>query len=287
MGPGWHERLLYTMSTVIRSLYRILPAGVIRRLGGLEWLEPFRRLVLRRPDGRYRVVELQVARDYGDNLARFTIRVPINASEKIRSSGVETKLLRRSFTLLRRRLQERPPIILDVGANFGFLSLVWAATLCRHQGCVHAFEPNPYVFQTLCESRKINGFEQNLRVSQVAVGGSSGRVAIGLSDTTSNIEIADDAREVVELDLISLDDYAIREGLLGCDLLKVDVDGSELAVLRGAQELIRRFKPILVVETNGDFATVEFCLDQGYTVFDMDLEPLDRHAPLPANLFCV
>jgi hypothetical protein len=64
------------------------------------------------------------------------------------------------------------------------------------------------------------------------------------------------------LKAITLDDYASDENLERVSLLKIDVEGYELNVLKGAQQLIRRFKPNIMIELLArDGASDERCLE--------------------------
>ena len=96
-----------------------------------------------------------------------------------------------------------------------------------------------------------------------------------------------------------LDDAVLAEGLSRVDLLKVDVEGAELALLRGAKEVLRRHRPLLLLEVNegslsrqgSSSAEVLALLDEaGYTVqvfaASGDVVPLGE-APLSDNVVAV
>jgi FkbM family methyltransferase len=147
-------------------------------------------------------------------------------------------------------------IVVDVGAYIGNLSII-AAIKVGPEGQVHAFEPHPRNAELIQLARASNGLT-NLVVNQVAVGEESGksrmvqplrnsayiRFVINNPILLSNQAVAS-AREV---EMVTLDGYFESAGIMRCDLIKVDVDGPELAVLRGAQRLIHSYKPALVVE---------------------------------------
>ncbi len=87
--------------------------------------------------------------------------------------------------------------------------------------------------------------------------------------------------------MVSLDLYVVDNNIEKCDLVKIDVDGIEYAILKGAEELIKRFRPTFIVETNGDMKLIEFLENRNYKILDMKLEVYKREDEIPENVFCV
>jgi FkbM family methyltransferase len=181
--------------------------------------------------------------------------------------------------------------VLDVGANFGFHSLAFSG-LVGPEGRVFAFEPQRLVWQSLVGALALN-FIENVHALNVAVGREAGSVAIppiayrernnigavslrpawGGSSEVSVLPDAD--AEIVPL--IRLDDA----GLASCDLIKLDVEGMELAVLEGADGLIERCAPICYVEFHTDReALLRFFEERGYAAYFHDV-------PGNPNLLCL
>jgi FkbM family methyltransferase len=138
---------------------------------------------------------------------------------------------------------KRASVIFDIGANFGIYSL---AALASHQeAIVHAFEPTPELASNLRETAKLNRLT-TLFVHEVAVSSRHGqgdlhRVDGGGTNEGMNYirlptgELGDEC-----VRMICLDDFCKEHSISGVDLLKVDVQGHEHLVLRGAKELINR-----------------------------------------------
>jgi FkbM family methyltransferase len=124
------------------------------------------------------------------------------------------------FVVLR---QLRPRVIFDVGANIGD----YAREALKY-GSVHAFEPSKAMFREL---QKVPGIE----AFNLALGDTEGQATLHGSGTTASL-LGDTAGETVKLaTLDSLWDAPI-------DLLKIDVEGYELSVLKGAKRLIAEGK---------------------------------------------
>jgi len=125
----------------------------------------------------------------------------------------------------------------DVGANLGQFSLL-AAKLVGPSGRVISVEPAPANAQLLSRSAQANGYH-HLTVVPCALGAESGRATLHLADACGMHSLCDDApgrdHGAVEVEVLTLDDLARRYDLQSVDALKIDVEGFEMAVLRGAR----------------------------------------------------
>jgi FkbM family methyltransferase len=145
---------------------------------------------------------------------------------------------------------------LDVGANAGWVSLVASRSVGR-EGRVIAFEPSPFLARRLRYQRQVN-FAHNLKVEAAAVGEVSGAAVLylhnsGDSGFNSLIEEAvvyqghgNGRPETVEVKAWSIDEYC-QTANLQPRAIKIDVEGAELMVLRGAQGVMKRHKPALIL----------------------------------------
>ncbi len=146
--------------------------------------------------------------------------------------------------------------VVDVGANAGLFTLM-AAKLVGAEGAVHAFEPSPRDRNRLLGNISANGLS-NVQVHAAGLGRGRGKAVLTVSgadhpghNTIGGFAYAADVRAYsVEVDITSLDDFANAEKLTRLDLLKIDVEGSETAVLQGAQESLRKFRPVIVAEAS-------------------------------------
>ncbi|MDT5027611.1 MAG: hypothetical protein QOE61_4037 [Micromonosporaceae bacterium] len=173
-------------------------------------------------------------------------------------------------------LAARSRTVLDVGANIGIYACVAAARLPA-DGCLIAFEPVPANVKYLRRNLAQNGLAQRVRVESVAVGEVPGEAVIHLVEASINHSLASgvavNSRASLRVQVTSLDDFLAGAGLDSpVDLLKVDVEGYDGYVLRGAAGLLREHRPTLLVEfapsnlTNAGFAAGEF-LDTIFGVY--------------------
>jgi FkbM family methyltransferase len=131
-------------------------------------------------------------------------------------------------------------VFFDVGANIGVYS-AWAARLVGAGGEVHGFEPIPATrarFESLIAMNRL----ENVRVVPTAIGEEPGETVLwvmpGASGNTSGLRRSEDS-EPLTVKLDTLDGYVAATGCRTPALLKIDVEGFELSVLRGARELMR------------------------------------------------
>ena len=146
-------------------------------------------------------------------------------------------------------------IVVDVGAQFGDFALLCAKGFDAKR--VVAFEAVPWVFDVLCENVSLNGCEN---ISPI-------RAFVSDTDKASpQLENASTKERGKSLDLPevrTLDSFRFE----GVTLLKIDVEGSELRVLRGSRKLLRKDRPIVVLETHSlrlGRAVESFLTDEGY-----------------------
>ena len=147
---------------------------------------------------------------------------------------------------LARSVLPRDGVFVDVGANVGLHTVAIAAHVSEG-GAVVAFEPHPGNHRQL-----VHNLEQN-RLRHVAAEN------LGLAETAAtltgsagadggNWSLASRGDYRFEVRLIRLDDYWRDHPLPRLDLMKIDVEGAEVRVLRGADKTIERFRPLIVFE---------------------------------------
>ena len=146
-------------------------------------------------------------------------------------------------------------VFFDVGANIGIYSLFCAAT---HPNCkILAFEPHQANFFRLLDNIKLNGFD-NITPFMYCVGDKTGHMDFtGFSDEVGSTGgQMSESGEVGELACWSLDDFIIH-GFYSPNPnhIKIDIDGQELAVIRGMKETLKspKLKSVLVeIDDDGD-----------------------------------
>ncbi len=138
--------------------------------------------------------------------------------------------------------------VVEVGANYGAHTIF----LARHvgpEGRVVAFEPQRIVFQALCANVALNNLSNVIALHE-AVGAESGSIKVPTLDfarinnfggmSLGKYEVGE------EVPVVTLDSKPMKR----CNFLKIDVEGMEEQVLRGAVHVIERFQPVMYVEND-------------------------------------
>ena len=272
-------------------LYSLIPKNVKNYLGKLSYLRFFRDIFLKQ-HGTYREVNSLIEKIYGKYTVKFKFYGAVKDVSKAVKRGIESKLLLNSIKLHEEFFNNSQEIVVfDIGANFGYLSLVWALTICR-KGKVYAFEPNPNVFKSFQKSIINNELNDKIVLKSNVIGGENKEVNLYIDRSTSNtvknsITLNRSNVSSETANMITLDSYLERYKIDRCDFVKVDVDGIELDILKGSLTTIHKFRPIFIVETNMDERIIEFFSNHNYKVMDMDLNEYRPNETLPQNVFCI
>ena len=128
----------------------------------------------------------------------------------------------------------------DVGANIGYYTLL-ASRLVGDEGRVFAFEPLPRQFEALTRNLEANSCANVVALNR-AVGRESGQAFLTDEGESSYLGNAG-----VSVEVVSLDDFFAARGWPPIGLLKLDIEGGELAVLGGMTELSARNTQLAVV----------------------------------------
>ena len=170
------------------------------------------------------------------------------------------------------QLVRGPGAIVEVGANIGTHTVALAKYATVVGAEVIAFEPQPFVFQNLCANLALNGI-QNVRAWPWACGARQETVFFERQDYLRQGNFGgvsmqtDAASDLIPVPCLRLDDV-IGERDVG--LLKVDVEGFELATLQGAAGILKQSRPVLYVENDRaekSRALIEWLWQQNYRLW--------------------
>lgn len=147
-------------------------------------------------------------------------------------------------------------VVFEIGANIGSHSFELAKLLQPGSGTLYCFEPTDYAFAKLMRNHQLNHFT-NIIFEKMAL---SDREGSDIITPTSSLEtmafaaswdIKDGSSKnttTQNIAFTTLDRYVQQHHLQQLNVLKIDVDGYELKVLKGGYATISKFHPVLVIE---------------------------------------
>ncbi|MFL5744431.1 MAG: FkbM family methyltransferase [Niastella sp.] len=201
--------------------------------------------------------------------------IEIDTQETIGNSIYNTRIYDLALSETLWRLIEPGNFVLDVGANIGFIT-----SLCSYrsgsQGKVWAFEPNPIILTRLNRNIRNNHYP-NTTLYPFALSDSNKEGYLELPESfTYNQGVAyvkngTHSTNAIKIDLRKLDDMVEPGATI--NVLKIDVEGHELTVLKGAEQIIENKKITNIVYEDHEPYPSEiaaFLTRKGYTIFRME-----------------
>lgn len=141
-------------------------------------------------------------------------------------------------------------MFVDVGANIGWYTLL-ASTIVGDAGRVYAFEPRPETGDYLERTVALNGLQDRVTVYRFALSDSEGEAVLAWGRNTDNpggsFLTQEECAEGMERQRVPtqpLDDLMLDR----VDFMKVDVEGSEMRVFKGARQMLERCRPVILSE---------------------------------------
>ena len=191
----------------------------------------------------------------------------------------------------RRHIYKKNVVALDCGANIGVHTIEWA----RHMhgwGEVHAFEAQERIYYALAGNIAINNCV-NARATWAAIGAKPGTLdvpkvnydlpssygSLELRKSASNENIGQaisyDKSDTYEVPMITLDSVKLAH----VDFIKIDVEGMEIDVVRGAAKLLKKHRPMMLIEhiKTDSKALIDMLASFGYRHYTLGINYLAVH----------
>ena len=237
---------------IYNSLVFLLPKSILNFLGSLNSLESFRDWLFDRKK------VLKPVRVITWNNLNFYFQAPLQILRKAKINGIENSLTKSIIRLINKNSN-----VIDIGSNYGFITLACSNFIRNGRGKVFSFECDVICYKNLESSIKKNAFD-NIELFNAFVG----------NKNTSTVKTVDSF---------------IYGHCKKIDLIKIDTDGTDLDCLKGCEKIIKDSDPIIVIEINDNFnQIVGYLLKSSYKFFyDQHLSEIEitSKKSIP-NLFC-
>jgi FkbM family methyltransferase len=181
------------------------------------------------------------------------------------------------------RLTAGKTCLLDIGAHYGIFSLVFAG---NPDSMAFAIEPSVSAYEILTYHQKANP-NRLIKPFQIAFGEKSGTLKMQYASThlvhltPLNVDLNEDT---LEIDVVTVDSFVDRQGIKP-DVIKIDVEGFELPVLKGALNVLSTYSPLIFLEVHtsqekyiADYLVkdlVDFLYSLGYRFYDTSYRSIE------------
>jgi FkbM family methyltransferase len=217
------------------------------------WIRAGRGLITRLPFGRYRLMNVLGRRAKAPFVAKLMLdrrayRFQCNLQDGIAREVCFTGTYEPQETLILRQLIDPGQTFVDVGANWGYFTLL-AAHCVGPTGRVISLEPDPRLFPQLQTNIKLNRLD-NVTPLQIAAAACEGSMTMaGFDETGENFGVS---RLVAATDPVEGRSFAVRTAPLDIlldecnativDMLKMDIEGAEALAVRGLEASIKKHR---------------------------------------------
>ena len=146
---------------------------------------------------------------------------------------------------LLKKLIRRGDLIFDIGANIGYLSLLFNSLL-KNSGAIVAIEPSTRCFHQL---QRNTAFTEKIQTLNVAISNRTEKLQFAETKCLerSSLETVNTYAKTIDVEAIQLDDLCLEYGMP--DFIKIDVEGHEFAVFQGAEKMLSsKLRPLIYFE---------------------------------------
>lgn len=225
--------------------------SVLQTLRLLDFARKARVNILRKVSRSERLTQL---RFYRGSLMNLTV------NNNVEGRIFTQQTLEPELTMLFESIVKEGHHVLDVGANCGVHALNFSKLVGKH-GKVWAIDPVHYNVRKLRLNGALNG-ARNLSIKHCALGATKGKMLMNIAKEdsffTGNSSLALNEKmeklqqlnslENVEVDVDTLDSFVEENSIKKLDFVKIDVEGFEIEVLKGARSVLELLKPVVVME---------------------------------------
>ena len=177
---------------------------------------------------------------------------------------------------------EKGKVVYDIGAHIGYFSIL-AATLVQDEGQVIAFEPNPDNIRHLKQHIEMNGYS-NIKIMETAVSNENGESSFDIDKENSKSCLSPSGN--IKVKTRTIDALVESKEILPPNYMKIDVEGAEVLVIKGAESTLKSYRPLIFLATHSPTLKKD-CIDildsLGYVVKPESGDDIDEAKELFAQ----
>jgi len=210
----------------------------------------------------------------------FGYKFWLNDSGYIDKQIISRGVFEPKMTTVAEDLIKSGDVVLDVGANIGYYTVIFSK-LVGEFGKVFAFEPTKHFREVLKQNVESNKLK-NIEIIDVGLSNKTQKLSIDIGPSSATLHSPDGYDHIVgneDISLITLDEFIRSRKLEKIDFIKIDIDGHEPLLFKGAWETLDKYSPVIIFEVShlhyleAGFAAWEFydlIRAKGYRFFHED-----------------
>lgn len=217
--------------TIITTLLHKFPVKIANSIVAHTILKS----TLKNNNKYYEDVKLKYAVSIKMDLSKFDI-----GHQYLAFTGVYEDSLSKKITKIK---DKKGGLMVDVGGNYGYYSLIWCGNKANNKAI--CFEASPKNFKAITNNINKNNLSNQITIETFAVSNQKGYIHfdVGPEEQTGwgGISIDNEGEHLVEVETTTLDDYFLDKSN-NIEVLKVDTEGADYLVIKGALELLKNRK---------------------------------------------
>ncbi len=172
-------------------------------------------------------------------------------------------------------------VVLDIGTNYGTTILQFAKHVGK-EGFCYGFEPDLLNYD-ICQKQIAHNSLTNIKVENIGLGEQEGSFFMVVENEANRgcnkvFDAPKNEKESTKITIKTLDSWVEENSLSQIDLIKIDVEGFEYNVLKGALKCLEEFNPTLFIELDDNNLREQNCSAKEVVMFLQNLNYLVYHS---------
>ena len=144
---------------------------------------------------------------------------------------------------------KKTKVIFDIGAHIGTTSIMMSRL--NPEATIFAFEPHSGTYNTAAEILRTNSFK-NIQINNIGLGDKPGKLKLyevrEHNAGMNRVILGEQDYPYTQVDISTIDKFVSENSISNVGFIKIDVEGFEYAVLKGGEQTLRKYKPVMFIE---------------------------------------
>lgn len=163
----------------------------------------------------------------------------------------DDETLEENVTIFLKSILSECEIFIDAGANVGYYTQLALNYMAKNESLVYSFEPDEILFSYLKEKFATN---EKVMLSNLALSDQQGKEIFFISDKASSASFLQiyPTHYEIETETTTIDNL-LKKHIVSKIIIKIDVEGGEMKVIKGATSILQKLRPLVIIEIHDEF----------------------------------